>query len=72
MTTPFIRHQQEALLYVPAGQPARMAPGTTMHVVLVMLMSELQSTVATRPRLCFLVLKGFEKKDLTFPYSASI
>lgn len=55
MTTPFIRHQQEALLYVHAEQPVCMAPGTTTHVMLVPMMSELQATVAACPRLCLLV-----------------
>lgn len=39
-------------------------PGPGCMAALVMVMFELQSTIAARPRFCFFVLKRFKKKDL--------
>lgn len=41
----------------------------SLATLMVMLLSELQSTIAARPSFGFLVLKRFKRKDLMFPRS---
>lgn len=45
--------------------------GPTGTSTLVRMLPELQSTVATRPRLRFFVLKNFKRKELMFPFLPS-